>query len=566
MIKWRQLLIFLLVFLVTPPAAQRAQNDEVLTRKNDDRANTIAERQQALTALQAAAEQYRSSDPVKAAAFLNRAARLQIRLHLTDQALTTFQQASALLERAPDPAVNIDNLNGIAAAYAHLSKCDQARPLLDKVIALSEQNGSVAGKAEALVTLSDCQGYQDSGAALQTAQTALELWKSIDDQRGMARTYAYMSDFQIAQHKLIEASESNRAALAIWRQLDVPDEQAEALISLGFVEYRKGAMEESLALMSQAEKLIDENAEPYKMGQITGGMGEAFLESGLPEAGLVKFQKALEYYRKAENPRAVLVATWGMGKAYFLLGKYSEALSTLQKTISDAVPIDEPNLTAMCQDFWGRTYEALGDQQAALSNYQSAMRLYVRYGKRREAARTLALIARVEQQQGKAEKARQDYLSALASLRSYSDRVNESAVLYALGSLALQENKLDLAESYLRESIDVTENVRRVSSSSDLTAAFSAAVYERYESYIECLMRKNQQQPRPELAAHAFEVSELARARSLSELLQATHTNLAAGDPQLAAQEKNLRQSLRAKENEKIGLLGRGHQREELAQ
>jgi CHAT domain-containing protein/tetratricopeptide (TPR) repeat protein len=566
MIKRRHVLVFLLVFLVTPPAAPRAQNEDVLTRKNDDRAATIQQRQLALTILLAAAQQERTVDPAKAAAFLNRAARLQVRLNLSEQALTTYQQAFTLVEQTPNLPVKVDLLNGLAAAYGHLSRCDQAQTYLDQALALSEQKNNVAGKAEALFTRSHCQSYGDPVLAQETAQTALELWRSIDDKSWMALTYSYLSDFQIAQHKLVEATESNQAALAIWRQLDLPEEQAEALISLGFIEHRKGAMQEALAFFGQAQTLLDEEAEPYKMGQITGGMGEAFVEIGLPETGLDKFKLALEYYRKAESPRAAMVISWDIGKAYYLLGNYPEALATLQTTLADAAAINELTIKAMCHDFLGRTYQELDQQSAALDHFQLAMQLYTQVGKRREAARVLALIAQVELQQGKFDNAQTNYRSALATFRSLSDSVNESAVLYALGSQALHDDKIDLAEEFLRQSIDVTENIRRVSTSADLTAAFSAAVYERYETYIECLMRKNQAQPAAGLAVQAFEISELARARSLAELLQATQTNLAADvDPQLAAQEKSLRQSLRVKENEKVELLGKNYRRVDLA-
>src|SRR5205085_3927918 len=157
------------------------------------------------------------------------------------------------------------------------------------------------------------------------------------------------------------------------------------------------------------------------------------------------------------------------------------------------------------------------------------------------------------------------YQSALETFRALSDRVNESATLYALGTLELRRNDLDAAEDYLRRSIEATENMRRVSTSSDLTAAFSASVHERYESYVECLMREHRKEPARGLAVRAFETSELARARSLAELLRATGTNLVPGlDPKLAEQEKSLRQSLRVKEDDKWRLLGRAYKKEEL--
>jgi CHAT domain-containing protein len=134
-----------------------------------------------------------------------------------------------------------------------------------------------------------------------------------------------------------------------------------------------------------------------------------------------------------------------------------------------------------------------------------------------------------------------------------------------MGSLELQENNLDKAAEYLQQSIEVTEQMRRVSYSSDLTAAFSARVHERYERYIDCLMRQHSANPTQHHDVRAFEMSESARGRSLAELLRATQTNLAPGvDLQLAVREKSLRQSLRVKENYRVTLLGTQYKQEEL--
>ncbi len=100
-------------------------------------------------------------------------------------------------------------------------------------------------------------------------------------------------------------------------------------------------------------------------------------------------------------------------------------------------------------------------------------------------------MGQVYQQQGKVEQARAYYQNALKTFRALSDQINQSATLYALGGLELKQNNLDLAEDYLRQSIEVTEDIRRASTSSDLTAAFSATVYDRYENYIDCLMRQS---------------------------------------------------------------------------
>ena len=550
------------LFLQSPPPTLQ---DSILARQSDESERTREDRQHALTILLAAGHQFADQDPLKAARYLNRAGRLQLRLNSSSDAIATFQKALQLFRDNSDPNERIDLLNGLAMVFMSLSKCDEAKKYLEEAISSSEHKGYIAGHAEALLTLSRCQDFTDHALSIKTARKSLEMSESIGNRIGVARAYSNLSEFQMLQSSILEAGESSQMALRIWRELNMPDEEAAALISLGFLEFRKGAWQMCLSFLMQAQSLIDEKAEPYKMGQINGGIAEAFIESGMPEVGLTKSREALENFRLADDPRGVTIMIWDIGAAYYLLGNYAEALKALQQALNEATAMKDPFVMAICHDFLARTYAASDDQSSSLRHFELAINLYTQIGNPMEAARTRALMGQLYERQGKIGKARDFFQSALAEFSKLADRVNQSAALYALGQLELKSNNLDLAENYLRQSIEVTENIRRVSTSSDLMAAFSATVHDRYESYIECLMRKSLTQTSKGLVVRAFETSELARARSLTELLRTTQTVPVPGiDPQLAEREKWLRQSLRVKEDSKVALLAKNYTKEEL--
>jgi CHAT domain-containing protein len=568
MSRRRLILLLTIVYVSLSASATQAQIDDVLAREGDEGATTTEARQSALTTLLAAAGEARQlNDPLKAARFLNRAGRLQLKLGLPEKALATYGDARALLEgTTPDPTTNIDSLNGVGAAYNHSGKCSRARPFLRRAITLSVQTGYVAGRAEALLTLSTCQNLSNHALAIDTAREALSLWESVNNRRGIAQTYSAIGDYQLAQSNVTEATQSHEAALKIWTELDVANERAEALINLGFVEYRKGAWQNIFKFLSEAQGLLDEKAEPYKMGQITGCLAEALIESGMPDAGLTKLLQALEYYRLAQNEAAVTAVVWAIGKTHYHLGHYAEALENLRSALTDAESIGDRTVAALCNDFLGRTFWAMKDDASALHYFEVAFDLYNKVGNPMEAARALALMGQVYQRQGKVAKAKSYYRRALETFRALSDHINESATLYALGSLELKLNNLSLAQDYLSQSITATENIRRASTSRDLTTAFSATVYERYEKYIECLMRQHETQPERGFVLKAFETYERARAPSLIELLRATQTNLIPGlDPKLAEQENSLRQALKVKEDSIVTLLSGAYKKEELA-
>ncbi len=549
--------------LILLPQTQEAADAQII--EEDYRVTSVEGRHRAVQNLFSRVDELRKSGQViEAARALNRVGRFRIRMHLAKDALTTFQEALKLLDQQPDIKTQIDSLNGLASTYG-VNNCELGEPAATQALTFSKQNNYVAGEAEALRILSYCQNLRDHARALKTAQESLALWNSIARKRGTADAYVAIGEFQMAQHNLEECAKSLEAALSIFRELNDVVRQAEVLTYFGYIEYRNAAWQGALDYYIRAESMIDKAAEPYLMGQITIGLGDSFLESGMPEVALPKYQESLEYFRITQDQQAMSILRWSIGRANYFSGQYERAIDSLQTARRQAQSSGYVTLTAFCDDFLGRTYHSLNDHAGALGYFQSALEGYSKAKNIREAARVRALMGRVYQEQGSFQKARENYQTALETFRRLADRVNEAATLYAMGSLESQENILDKASEYLQQSIEVTEEMRRVSSSSDLTAAFSARVYDRYETYIDCLMRKHSQNPAERHDVKAFEMSESARGRSLADLLRGTQTNLAPGvEPQLAQREKSLRQSLRVKENYRINLLGKQYKQEEL--
>jgi CHAT domain-containing protein len=567
-VSGRLLLFFAVIFCFlqteTPPGNFRVKGAAGQSTAARDRAVSVEDREKALRDLQASVHQsLLAGQIVQAARDLNRAGRLQLLISDTKAALASHQQALDLLKQSPASDAEVDNLNGLALCYLHLAQKQPAQEALKKSLALSEQSGYIRGQAEGLLILSDKQNHENHLLALETARKALELWQNLGDKEGLARAHDQIGTCYLALNALSEAAQSHERALELARELNQSSEQAEALINLGYIEYRRGEWQGSISYYTQAQGLLDEKAEPLKMGQIASGLGAAFNENGLPENGVIQFQRALDYYRQTQNPDAVRYAMWSLGRTHYLLGEFPQAITYLQQSLDG---IDRNSFQAASPlQYLGRVHIAQADYAAAQEELRSAFAIYTKAENSKEAAQVQALIGQIYDRQGEITEARRYYNEALQVFTRLSDRVNQATVYSAWGQLELKSGNLEAAEAYLHQALELTENLRRASTSSDLTVAFSATVSERYESYIECLMRMHQAQPNEGLAARAFETSELARGRSLVDLLRATQTNLVPGlDPQLASREKELRQALRVKEDSKVQLLGKAYRKEDL--
>ena len=554
----RHLLIFaLLCFAIIVQAQVTSDNTEVarqLAAGANDSATTRVDRQAALTKLQESAQLFlNAGENIEAARVLNRVGRLQLLLNSPQDAINSHNQALDLLKNAPSVEVEVDNLNGLAASYIYTDRT-RVDEYANRSRALSEQAGYTRGQAQALLTLSGRQNYEDHRLSLRTAEASLALWTNLSDKEGMARAHEQIGTCYLAQNMLSEATENFEKQLQLWRELGNSAAQAGALINLGFIDYRKAEWQNGLSRYWQAQLLINESDDPERVGQIVTGLGEVFTAHGQYEKGLVYFNRALEIFRSIQDSHSIWYLSWAIGDNYYLQQKYTEALSHFEGSLG-GIDVDGFEAAASKEGI-GRVQLAMGEYSAARQAFEFARDVYLRSSNWAEAARAEALLGQVLEYQGQLAGAQQNYQNALKTFERLSDPVNAAAVYYALGRVALRRTDFDSAEGYLSRSLQITESMHRVSESRDLTMAFSASVHDRYQAYIECLMGRHQATPALGLDVQAFETSEAARARSLAEFLRATNSNFAPGlDPELAQREKSLRQSLRQRAEYRTRLL-----------
>src|SRR5438105_4534017 len=161
------------------------------------------------------------------------------------------------------------------------------------------------------------------------------------------------------------------------------------MIQLGYVGIRKGEWQDAISLFTQAQSLVEEKNDPLIMGQIADGLGGVFTESGSPEKGLVQYQRALDYYRKTPDTRAVKKMISVRGNTYYLLGNYPEAEAHLTLALEGSA--DRLDV-AYCNEYLGRVYIETGEYSNALRHLQPALDAYTRAVNPQEAARVQALI------------------------------------------------------------------------------------------------------------------------------------------------------------------------------
>ena len=439
---------------------------------------------------------------------------------------------------------------------------------LSAVVSAPAANPDPQSRAQQLLDLSEEQNATSHDLALQTAQEALLLFQSVNDQEGVAQSYLDLGRYHYALNHMSEAAQNYELARLIWHQRQEPEKEAVVLIQLGFIEGRKGEWLNDFSYLTQAQNLLDDEDKPDQLARIATGMAYIFNESGLPEYGLTQYQRAQHYFQQVPDARGYNRQIMMAGYTYFLLKKYPEAIAHLEQAVGYFKSSGNREADfdiAECEEYIGQVYLATEKYDLALQHFLPIPAFYESTGNHSDAAQVKGLIGEVYQRQGKIELARTNFEAALKNFRQSDAQVKKAAVAFALGRLELSQGNYDAAENYLKESIETTENIRSDLSSRMLATAFSASVHERYETYIECLMQKHKRQPSQGLEQQAFEASELARARSLAALLRDTQTRIVTGiDPRLAERETKLRRDIREKAEQTISLLATDYKKDQL--
>jgi CHAT domain-containing protein/Tfp pilus assembly protein PilF len=162
---------------------------------------------------------------------------------------------------------------------------------------------------------------------------------------------------------------------------------------------------------------------------------------------------------------------------------------------------------------------------------------------------------------GELAEALQSHQQALAIREKLvADTYGHAASLAAVAGIMRRQGKSDAAAQYYQRALDALENqAARLGGGDELRAGFRAKHANYYKDYIDLLV----EQKRFELA---FQVLERFRARSLLETLAVARADIRKGaDPALLQQQRELQQSLAAKTQRRIELLGSKNGSAELA-
>jgi CHAT domain-containing protein/predicted negative regulator of RcsB-dependent stress response len=433
------------------------------------------------------------------------------------KALSYYNQARSLLQKAGSPHAEAELLGQVALVYDRLGEKQKALDVLNQTLVL--QRGT-KNRARVAFTLDSMGGI-----------------------------YASLGDYQ-------KAINFYNQALDIERQVKDIAGEGDTLKHMALVYSFLGDYKLSIETYNQALETFKSTGDRDQLAQTLDNIGSAYRR-------LEDYPKALEYYNQARQVRreqgniiGEVSAISGIVRVYEALKDYPQALDAANQILTLAQQKQNGFAETSGYAFLGRVYLAAGDYQKALDFSQKAATGWQKLGQKIAEANVIGNIARTYNALKQPQQAIATSNQELKLRQKVGDRTGEADTLYYIAQTERDRGNLNAARTQIENTIKIVEDIRTNVTSQDLRTAYFASVQKYYQFYIDLLMRLHKQQPSKGYDALALQVSELARARSLLDLLTEANADIRQGvNPKLLQTERNLQQQLNAKEKFRIQLL-----------
>jgi len=224
-------------------------------------------------------------------------------------------------------------------------------------------------------------------------------------------------------------------ALALWREVDDPYEQALALYSAAFLYDRLGEKHKALHLYNKALPLCHANGDQVGEATTLNNLGIAYAGLGEYQSALDSFQKVLPFEQAlgARNEEATTLGN--IAVIYDRLGEKQKALNTYKQVLPVKRAMGDRDGEAATLLSRGNLYGSLGEYPRALEYYQQTLELSRAIGNGLVEYVTINNMALAYSNLQETQKALDFYSQSLKLRRIAGDRAAEAVTLNNIGLL-----------------------------------------------------------------------------------------------------------------------------------
>lgn len=422
------------------------------------------------------------------------------------RAVALLDQARGLWQSVGDREMETAALSGAGDAYYTMSAFAPARAAYQQALALSRDRQDIRSEAEVLNNLAMVSWpLGDVQGALESLDAAEQRWHQLGFSYGEAIAVNNRGILLWESGEYDDARQAYRRALEMFGRLGEDRGTAYALNNMAVLLEALGERPEALTYLGRAIALFRKTGDRVAEGRAEVRRARLHLDSGRQAASWAAVTRAVD----------VLSAT---------ADRLAEADALAQRA---------------------RAFEAQGRTLVARFEMHRALTRYRELDSRRGISDALHDIGRSHFEDGDADNAAAFLSEALEIRRALDLKPLAAETLFQLGRAERTRQHLDRARRHMEEAIAAVEAVRAGVLEKQLRATYADSKRQYYAGYISVLLDLHAARPDAGFAGLAFEASERAKSRGLTELLRESWSQVSSDVPaELLAREQALRKQI----------------------
>lgn len=439
----------------------------------------------------------------------------------------------------------------------------------EEAVKLFKDAGDKYALASSLTSLAFARGsLRDNKGALAAFDAASGLWHELGDLRREAQMLHSNGRIHEQLDDIIRAFDYYGRALKAWEALTPrePDGESASHNNIATILNQFGEHDEAIEHYKKAIHFAEQGRNLLFQATTRNNLASAYEQVG-------EYDEALKYYGEAQSIRESLkergenydpggyASTYHNLGVHFLIyrGDHRQAVENLNRAL-EIRRRGDPRGRIFTLYVIALADSAMGKKREALESIvKEILPFHRQTGDIGREALTLLATGAIRYETNDKAGALEDFKLALERSREQSDRGIVGAALFRLGSLESERGELEASAKHLDEAVGILEERRIKIVSPDWRSNFLAATRGVYEKYIDVLMNRYRTEGKEAFAARAFEISERAHARVLTDLLIESGVDIYRdADPALVAKHRQLKRQASALEGRRQSLLSGG--------
>ena len=454
----------------------------------------------------------------------------------------------------------------LALLYLRKNELGKAAAFSQKAVELAEKSNNYKSLGLANLALGEIHGRNrkiDEMIAVQ--EKSLEYFRQSENKPFEAEILTSMSYAFSMNNNSERAISCADSAVGIQRNLNAKRGLAFALVARGDANQRIGNWRIAFESLKEAETLFSADLDLGEKAVLFTKLGVHYETFGDWKNAFDYFKKSHELYFEAGDLIGYSELSIVLGQIAYQSGDYDDAINYFNKGKTESEKLNDSWSLAMAHERLGQVYDKMNLPKQAVYHLETALKLVeqeknVNYRK-----------ASIQSNLGKVYQNMRDYKSALHFFELAKEtnlRVNnilaQSDNFYYIALIESARNDLEKAKKNIEASLLLTDKITSQTANSKLQRTFFSNVFDRYELYINILMKLNRQNPNESYRIEALQAVEKSRARSILENLSLSEAAFTIdADVETIKRENEIRALLNIKADKLTDLLSQNAEKNE---